>query len=127
MIILKVYLIYAISFTAIVLVCAVLIARRRGPETDPFALPFGEMPHFTPEELRRLRPRVDPDDPLRRAFAVRDRLKRETQPLLLIRQSKSAGAALRPDDAGGRGPSQSPRRAAARDFFRLLLRGRRHA
>lgn len=99
----QIVLCIALAFTALSLGCAVWVGRRaRHTSADPFSVPFGEMPFFTTEQLARLTPRVDPADPLRRAFAVRDRLKREAQPLLLFRQTDSAGLALRPRNRDGR-------------------------
>lgn len=117
-------IIVAMMFTALSLGCAVWVGRRaRHTSADPFSVPFGEMPFFTTEQLARLTPRVDPNDPLRRAFAVRDRLKREAQPLLLFRQTDSAGLALRPRNADG-GRSVFPSwLAAIRNFWKAL----RHA
>lgn len=117
---LKIIVPIALVFTALCIGCAVWIGRRRPPAADPFSLPFGEMPFFEQEQLRRLAPGVD-EDCLYRAFAARARLKREAQALLLIPQSNSTGAAMvRVDNAGGEGPSQSPRRVAARNFLSLL-------
>lgn len=112
----KVILIIAIAFAALSLACAVWIGRRRPPSADPFSAPFGEMPFFTAEQLNRLTPRWDPADPLRRSFAVRDRLKREAQPLFLIRQANSGGVANLPD-AGGGGFSSYPLGPAAARIF----------
>lgn len=122
----QIIIIVALAFTALSIGCAVLIGRRRPTPADPFSVPFGEMPGFSAEQLRRLRPKVDPEDPLRRSFAVRDRLKRQAQPLLLIRSTNSVGSALRPADAGGsRGFSSYPPGPAAvvRNFFRWRRHG----
>jgi hypothetical protein len=82
------------AFAALGLMCAVWIGLRRPAQADPFSIPFGEMPGFTAEQLRRIAPPRHYDDPQRRSFA--------TRPMPPIVDEESAGLALRPDADGGR-------------------------
>jgi hypothetical protein len=50
---------FLLAFIAISLasVAMIRIGRRATPPADPFSRPFGEMPPFSPEQLRRMAPR----------------------------------------------------------------------
>lgn len=89
-----------IVFTAIGLVCAVSLARRRDVLSDPFSNPFGEMPGFTPEQLLSWHLARDPAAP--RIFPIH----------------RSAGLALRPDAGSGRRSIPSSPAAARVSWWR---------
>jgi hypothetical protein len=124
---------------ALCLVCALRVTRRRRTGAsqvagDPFLFPFGEMPWFTADELRRIAPMPHTKDPLRRSFettrSCRVLMTSSYPPRVgdhsisrrMFPISLSAGLALRPD-AGGDGSSFHPDPAAVR--FSLLRRMRR--
>lgn len=68
---LKIIIAILLAFTALGLACAVFIGRRRDAPADPFSKPFGEMPGFTGEQLRRIAPMPrHHGDPLRRSFTT---------------------------------------------------------
>lgn len=134
-------LILASCFIALSLACAMWIGRRRDTPADPFSLPFGEMPQFTPEQLRRLglmRPAASVQDneaarpvprpvgfsaaQLRRIAPVvtHDPLRRSLAPR---RGNNPGGLALRPDAGGGRSFFPSGQ-AAVRSFLQLFSRSR---
>lgn len=96
---LKTIIPFLMAFTAVGLAFAALrIGLRATPQPDPFSRPFGEMPVFTTEQLRRIAPPIDTDDPLRRSFVSRNEVLRDSDRLWReFKNSPSAGLALRPD------------------------------
>jgi hypothetical protein len=112
----------AFVFIALCLACALWIGRRRPPPADPFSVPFGEMPGFSAEQLRRIAPEVRNDDPLRRSFAVKNQLKRDSEPLWRLTRD-SAGPSQPCGKRAAGVSSFSPRQTAVRHFFNVL-RGR---
>jgi hypothetical protein len=118
---LKIIIVIFSVFAALSLLCAVRIGRRATPPADPFALPFGEMPAFTAEQLDRIRPRDFSADPLRRSFATRTFILDPDETVIAGRVVKnSAGLALRRADADGGGHVPSWLAPISR-----FLRGRR--
>lgn len=114
----------AFVFIALGLACAVWIGRRCPPPADPFSVPFGEMPGFSAEQLRRIAPPVCNDDPLRRSFAVKNQLKRDSE--WLWRLNRDSAGLRQPCGKRAAGVSSfSPRQTAARGFFRLIAAVRR--
>lgn len=119
-------------FIAIGLACAVRIALPRKPASDPFSIPFGEMPGFSEAQLRAIARRSEARsrrDPLRRSFATRA-LPATGDDENRFSEFRRACHPHR-DDAGGGFPFILSGLAAVRDFLGDLVhrcrRGFRHA
>lgn len=134
----KILISIALVFAALSLGCAVWIGRRRDSPADPFAQPFGEMPGFTDDELRRIAPVPRTSDPQRRSFEtsktcritmtssdrprVGDDDMRRRLLIIPFPSTDPVRLALRSRDTGGAGSYLHPDPGAAR----LTLHGRPH-
>lgn len=119
MLALKIIICIALIWIALGLFCALRVGRQRRTgasqvvPADPFFIPFGEMP-IVPIERHLAKFVMTSSDPPPAGVSISRR----------ICFPVSAGLALRPEDAGGRGyDPHGP--AAARKFFAPFLRALR--